>query len=364
MSATDERLVRRARPESLEAAIDVVRAGAEAGDRSPGFPAAALSALEAAGALAITVPGPSGRRAVGFAEEWTLVRRVSAADGSVGRILDGHLNAVERIAAAPEPLRGRELRAVAAGRARLGVWGADPAPGEGAPARLSAGRAGPVIVGVKVFCSGAGGLDRALVTAVDGEGARRLAYVALDRGVDVDRGWFRGAGLRASESHLVRFRGAAVLGVIGGPDELLREPEFGRDAIRTAACWAGIADAAAAAALDAMSARGAEDELTALAAGRIVGARETMDRWLGEAAARADADPGASLYGLSVHLRAAVAAAARQVLDEAARALGSRPFAQGGTLDRARRDLDLFLLQHRLDPLVAREGRRAIEERR
>jgi hypothetical protein len=32
------------------------------------------------------------------------------------------------------------------------------------------------------------------------------------------------------------------------------------------------------------------------------------------------------------------------------------PFATGGTLDRARRDLELFLLQHRLDPMLARAG--------
>ena len=50
--------------------------------------------------------------------------------------------------------------------------------------------------------------------------------------------------MRASESHLVHFHGAPVYALLGGPDELLREPWFGRDAIRTAARWAGIADAA------------------------------------------------------------------------------------------------------------------------
>jgi hypothetical protein len=43
------------------------------------------------------------------------------------------------------------------------------------------------------------------------------------------------AGMRASESHLVRFHGARVHALLGGPDELLRDPWFGRDAIRTAA---------------------------------------------------------------------------------------------------------------------------------
>ena len=49
---------------------------------------------------------------------------------------------------------------------------------------------------------------------------------------------------------------------------------------------------------------------------------------------------------------------AATLLDEAARACGSRPFATGGRLDRARRDLELFLLQHRLDPVLAARRRR------
>ena len=51
-------------------------------------------------------------------------------------------------------------------------------------------------------------------------------------------------------------------------------------------------------------------------------------------------------------------------LDEAARACGSRPFAVAGPLDRARRDLELFLLQHRLEPALARAGREAIQSAR
>jgi hypothetical protein len=36
---------------------------------------------------------------------------------------------------------------------------------------------------------------------------------------------------------------------------------------------------------------------------------------------------------------------------------------RAGLLDRARRDLEVFLLQHRLDPLLARLGEAALEER-
>ena len=49
------------------------------------------------------------------------------------------------------------------------------------------------------------------------------------------------------------------------------------------------------------------------------------------------------------------------LVDEALRAAGSRPLARGGALDRAARDLRIFLLQHRLDPLLVRAGREAVD---
>ena len=65
-----------------------------------------------------------------------------------------------------------------------------------------------------------------------------------------------------------------------------------------------------------------------------------------------------------MHARVAIADACRGLLDEAARACGSRPFARAQSLDRARRDLELFLLQHRLDPMLARAGEAAIQTAR
>jgi alkylation response protein AidB-like acyl-CoA dehydrogenase len=333
----------------LAEALAAVAAGAAERDRDPRFPDDAMRALAKAGVLAARLPA---------SEEWALVRAVARADGSVGRILDGHLNAVERIALlAPEPLRASHLDEVAAGTRWLGVWGADPAPGEGPPAEVVDGR----LVGVKVFCSGAGGLHGALVVAREGD-ARRLAYVDLGDGVEVDRGWFLGAGMRASESHRVVFHGARIHALLGGDGELGREPWFGRDALRTAATWAGIADSARAAALDALAPRVLDDDAqAALAVGRIEMHARAIDLWMAEAGRRADAHPRASLLTFSIHLRAAVAAAAEGIVDEAVRAAGSRPLALGGSLDRAARDLRIFLAQHRLDPLLARTGREAID---
>lgn len=352
---------------SLEDILSRIAASATERDENPDFPTDAFWDLASTGALAMPAPetpNNSGRRD-SFTKEWRVLRAVARADGSVGRIFDGHLNAVERISAlAPEPLRSQELEAVTSGEVILGVWGADPIPGEGPPARLS--RDGTSISGVKTWCSGSTGVQRALVlvrSSDDKPGPPHLAYVDTTTGMGVDRSWFKGAGMRASESHRVIFDDAPVLAVLGEPGELLREPYFARDAIRTAVTWAGMCDSAVDATLAILAAKnGARepDDLVSLAAGRILTAQGTIDRWLEYAAAEADNDPNASLAPFATQLRESVASSCRQVLDEAARAVGSHPFAVSGVLDLARRNLELFLLQHRLEPAVTRRGRKAI----
>jgi hypothetical protein len=303
---------------TLADALSAIARDAPALDAEPAFPHDAFARLRAAGAL--SPPDTRG-------EEWALIRAVAKADGSVGRLLEGHLNACERLA----------LAGLEPGERLLGVWGAPPAPGEGEPAYLQDGR----LYGTKVFCSGAGGLDGALVTA-----GSELVYADLAGRVEIDRDWYRAGGMRASESHRVTFHGARVIATL---DALTTEPYFSGDAIRTAAAWAGIADAAAAAALEALPDE--LDDLRAHAAGRIVTARQTIDRWFEHAALAPD------LTRVSIPLRVAVADAGAAILEHAARATGSRPFATGTPLDRARRDFELFVLQHRLDPLLARLGR-------
>jgi alkylation response protein AidB-like acyl-CoA dehydrogenase len=343
---------------SLEDALGRVSAGAADRDAAPypAFPAAPLAELERAGALAYNCR--AGLRRPPARQELDLVRRVAAADGSVGRIFDGHLNAVERLAVqGPPELRDRELAAVWAGRLRAGVWGGNPIPGEGPPAEIRPSPTGEVLRGVKTFCSGAGGLDRALVLAADGAGPPSAVWVDLTDGrrVEVDTGWYRSHGLRASVSHRVVFHDAPILARIGPPGALAAQPWFSRDALRTAASWAGMADTAVAAALDRLAARPAVGELEALAAGRIANAQRTIELWLGCAAQAMDA-ASAELPQISVHARVAISEACRSLLDAAARACGSGPFARAEALDRARRDLEVFLLQHRLEPLLARAG--------
>jgi len=350
----------------LHDALRTIAAGATDRDqaREPAFPHEAFETLNGAGLLSWNAVAGAQRPPAN--EELGLVRKVAAADGSVGRIFDGHLSAVERLAVqGPEDLRDRELAVIAAGELLCGVWGGDPGPGEGPPARVVTGSGGAALRGVKTFCSGAGGLDRALVLARH-EPDRPPVAVWVDltdrEGVSIDRSWYRAAGLRASESHRVVFHDARVLAQFGAPGALGEQPWFARDALRTAASWVGMADSALQGALDELATRPGVSELEGLAVGRMQAAHRTIELW--HSAGAQAMDTGECLPATAVHARVAIVDAVRVLLDEASRICGSRPFAIGGKLDRARRDLELFLLQHRLDPILARAGLAELEQRR
>lgn len=354
-------------PAAWVAALAAVAAGAPARDAAAdgAFPESAIAVLERAGVLAVT----AGHRPLDYAGELALLRQVAAADPGVARILDGHLNAVERLRVqAPAAVRVRELAAIAAGRLRAGVWGADPLPGEGEPARLD----GATVSGTKTFCSGAGGLDRALVLVADadaapGSGGRPVAAwvdLTVPETVSIDRAWFRGAGMHASASHRVTFSAAPVLAVLGDPGALTEQPWFARDAVRTAATWAGAADAAVDDALHHLAGLRPASDLEGLAAGRLLTWQHGLGLWLADAARALDvAAPAEDAARTAAAARSAIADACRSILDEAERLTGARPAVTGAALDRVGRDLRLFLRQHRLEPLLARVGHAALRER-
>lgn len=343
--------------EGLEWALERIAARAGELDREPRFPTANFIDLAAAGALHTPPDGLAG--------EVRLVRAVAAADASTARILDGHLNGIERLTlAGPQSLHSDELAQIAEGKLLLGVWGADPSAGEGPPARLEQADGRLVLRGIKTFCSGAGAVQRALVIASDQDGSRRLAYLDTTSRVSIDRSWYRASGLRSSESHRVEFHSTPVLALLGAPGELSREPYFSRDAIRTSATWAGLADCILAETLTALD-PARLDGVQAHGLGRMRVAQGTIDRWLAhtttELARPADIHPLLDPAGLAVECRVALYECALLISGQAARVCGSRALIGASTLDRARRDLDLFLLQHRLDPKLTKLGAELLE---
>ncbi len=173
-------------------------------------------------------------------EARALMRRMAAAgraDVAFGRILDGHVNAVQLVRRYGD---GALLDRVLAGGGILGVWNSDR-PDDGLH------RDGEGWAGGKNFASGAGFVTHPLVTTdANDPQATRMWLVDMARaGAAIDRDWWDPIGMSRSETHIVDFTGSdpAAFAGVGGPGDYQRQPAFSGGALRFVAVQAGAVHA-------------------------------------------------------------------------------------------------------------------------
>ncbi|MEG8038565.1 acyl-CoA dehydrogenase [Sphingomonas sp. LR60] len=163
-----------------------------------------------------------------------LLYEVGREDLPLGRLFEGHVDAVQIVTRYGTPAQHRALAAAIDGGAMLGVWNADL---RGEALRLDDER----LSGGKSFASGAGILTHALVS-VDVAAGRQLVLLDLATAPpSIDRGIWRVAGMQRSESHVVRWQDVSVDpdALIGAPGDYVREPWFSGGALRFTAVQAG-----------------------------------------------------------------------------------------------------------------------------
>jgi hypothetical protein len=314
-------------------ADSLVRAAAEAGEDTQ-------AALRLAARYGTMLPLPGGGET---ARRWAALAAVAERNLTAARVMEAHSDALAILAEAGLPVPG-------------GTWGVFAA--ETAPHRLEASGpdAATVLTGVKPWCSLAGQLDHALVTAHCGD-RRRLYRVSLrEGGVTVSRpdGWVA-RGLRTVTSVAVTFDRAPAEPV-GDPGWYLARPGFAWGGMGVAACWHGGARGLLAVLLRAAAERG--DDLTAMHAGLGDAAVWASAASLGRAAALIDAGHAAGEAGqlLGLRVRAVTASAAERAIREAGHALGPAPLAFDEEHARRVADLELYVRQHHAERDLSRLG--------
>lgn len=271
-----------------------------------------------------------------------VLRRVGGASAPAGRLFEGHVNAVRlahRFAA--QDVADDFFRDIAAG-VWSGVWNAEAPPG----LRLESDR----LDGGKVYCSGAGFLQRPLVTARDEAGeVRMLALRGGGRGI-VDLCRWTPAGMRATATGSVDLTGVEVAEDerVGGPGDYYRSPGFRAGAWRFLAVHLGAMERLEALMAEGLRRRGRDSDPHQRARfGRAAQAVETARLWVASAAARAewpDGDPAAADAYVDL-ARGAVEEAALRLLELADRALGLESQLRPAPLERVARDLRTYLRQ-------------------
>ncbi len=334
---------------ALRAALDGVAARAAALDAEDGLlPAEDVAALAAAGALAAPLPAALGGRGWGSepsaAEEtFEALRRVGRASLPLGRLYEGHVNALRLVTRLGTPA-ARTAAAVAAREGRLfGVWATET------PAltlRIEDG----VLRGGKILCSGVGLVERAAVTART-EAGPQLVLVPLDRESGrTDLAPWTPTGMRASATGSVDLDGIPVTPdmLLGPPDAYFAQPDFNGGAWRFLAVHLGGLEAVAEALRAHLIRTGrGGDPHQAARLGTALTAAETARLWVREAALIAEGRAAAAdrIVAYVNLARGAVERAALDVLEIAGRSVGLQAFLRPNPLERLMRDLSTYLRQ-------------------
>jgi alkylation response protein AidB-like acyl-CoA dehydrogenase len=278
--------------------------------------------LGTAGAL----PAPGSGRT---AQRWHRLLAWGRADLPMARLAEGHTDAMAIL---------QDAGAAAAPGALYGVWAARSG---GTGAEL----VGSTLRGTVRFCSGAHGLDRALVVAAAADGSRLVDLDLRAPGVRPVDGTWQAPGMRDSDTVDVELTDIAVpaTDVVGEPGWYTERPGFWWGGGGVAAVWLGGALGVLDALTAQLSSRADPFQLAHL--GALHASVEATRALLDATATLIDADPGSAHRTAVWTLRAAAERSCRDVLDLAPRVAGVAALTRS-PLGQQLADLGLYIRQH------------------
>ena len=332
---------------------EAAAARASARDADGAFPDEEIADLADKGLLRAPLPPALGGADLGWSSDPLLLMDVLSTIGagslSLGRLFEGHVNAVKLVRLYGSPANLAILAAeIDAGRLG-GVWMAEDAD----PLLLDEHFGRRLLKGRKILASGAGHVRRPLVAARTAEGSR-MALPYVDDAARVDTSAWVTHGMRATATGTVDFSGIMLSAeeMVGAPGDYLRSPYFSGGAWRVLAVQLGGVEAIMRAYAGQIKASGRDDDrLQRMRFAEALRAAETARLWVREACIRAEGEtiPPEDIDAYVDLARNAVTEAALVVIDRAEKAIGLRAFLRENPLERLIRDLSTYLRQPALD---------------
>ena len=285
----------------------------------------------------------------------TLLKAIGKANLSVGRIYEGHINTLYLIHLyADEEQRENWYEGVLKQDHLFGVWNTQAQNG----IQFTAGSNGFIIEGSKTFCSGAGLVDRALITGNIDSGDRKgwqMTIIDMSKIADerIDRKSWNPLGMKASASYTIDFSGyvSTAADFISTPGIYLTQPYFSGGAIRFAAVQLGGAEAIAEHTINYLKSLERTDDpiqrlrisnmMTQLVSGRIwlSEAAKNYDRWSDTEGFEHD------LIAFANMTRTMIEDICLRIMDESNKCVGARGLMPPYQLERIFRDLTFYLRQ-------------------
>lgn len=273
-----------------------------------------------------------------------VLRALGAADLSIARLYEGHLNAVGLVCRYGSREQIEDLATDVAAGALSAVWGADDAEG----LTIASGEGGEVLKGRKILASGAGFVTRPLVTAKGALG-QQMCLMDLEPGYAHDISGWQALGMRATATGTVDFSGykVGVRETVGDPGDFMRQPHFSGGAWRFCAAHVGATERLVDLFRDHLRSSGRGEDAYQLE--RLAGcvAEATTARfWVEDAARRlaSDSDPEGIVAFVNL-TRMVVERSALNVMERVQRGVGLRAFVRPNGVERVCRDLATYLRQ-------------------
>ena len=350
ISLSDERASIRGRILRTRSREVAEKAFARAGDHDQdgAYPAEDVAALHESGLVTAVLPmsnGGAGLSGVALSE---VLRSIGSGSLPLGRLFEGHVNALELVLRYGERQQVDLVAAEARAGKLFGVWNTDDAN----DLRLVRRRERYRLVGRKILASGAGHIERPLVTATDEDGRRLMVLPKLRASDRADLSGWTAQGMRASATGAVDFTGIEIdpIEILGRAGDYERQPWFSGGAWRFAAVQLGGMERL----FDLLRRHLQEtnrgrDPHQAARLGESVMAIETARLWVAQAAslteAPLDSRAPEQLVAYVNLARLAVEAAALDLMQLVQRSVGLRAFLRPNPIERISRDLATYLRQ-------------------
>lgn len=318
---------------------------AAARDSDGAVPDTEVETLAATGLLHAPLPPELGGCGLGMAQGSVLALRdvlriIGGASLSLGRLYEGHVNAIRLVTRFGSQTQLLLLAGEAAAGRLSAVWNA-----QGADALRCVG---DVLVGGKIYTSGIGIVQRPLLTARHGD-----ALLMLLPDVSAARGDLSGwtpRGMRASMTGAADFTGIGFgpHEIVGGPGDYYRSPQFAGGAWRVLAVQLGGLEQLMVQYREHLLARERSGDAVQRARfGEAAVQLETARLWTARAALAAE-DPAmvaADVDALVNLARHGFGMAAQAIIDRANRGIGLQAMLRPHPAERIVRDLDTYLRQ-------------------
>ena len=336
------------------------------------FPEQEFAWLREADLFSITLPSQSmAFEQSPTAQQLQLLKLVGRGNLSVGRIYEGHINALYLIHLfGTVAQRERWYADVQHGQHLFGVWNTQAQDGVSIVAQ---GNGRYVLQGAKTFCSGARHVTRPIVPGklIDEQGREQgwqMGVVPLDEHPEapVDPSFWKPLGMHASVSHKIDFSGITLTedDLLGQPDDYHTQPYFSGGAIRFAAVHLGGAEAI----FDAtrtylQQLHRTEDPYQRMRLGEMAILVETGNRWIEQAGQQADgAASPEQMINYANMTRSVIERIGLEVMQLAERCVGARGLLHPQPFARLHADLTTYLRQPAPDIALAQVGQYVSEQ--